>query len=265
MESEDAVEIAHGLDYAVALKVVLLHLAQIGGVAKCHDGPIRYGFAHDAGQQIQMMANDDVGIEGFQGLCQPAGKRRLERSGGVRFEVAVAGGRVGHGVGHAAHVERHLVGAEPHGSDLCSIWKGLDCLVVSIPQITAVCVPSNSSCSTVRARKMPLPVKSGFWAMTLRIFKMVPRFRFGIGCGRPIRKGGRPKWKTCLFFSIVAHCVFGRARGAVCAEMRERKTAKTIISAGGFSVGGCPFARLAACRPVLREMEKNPYIMSNFL
>ena len=82
-----------------------------------HTAPTGRALAHERRDEVEMVADHDVGGELLERLADARREGALEQPGHLRREVAVAGRRVGHHVGHPADVEGELRRVEPHGVD----------------------------------------------------------------------------------------------------------------------------------------------------
>ena len=98
---------------------MLAQLAQAGVVADPQDGDApgaRLNLLDRKGsEQVEVVADDDIRVEGVEGLAQALAVGALPCLEHGGREVAVARGGIGHLVGHAAEVEGQLGRVEDHG------------------------------------------------------------------------------------------------------------------------------------------------------
>ena len=114
MQTEHEIEPLDAGDDAVALKGMLAHLAQVARVAERGHRKIGKQLAHPRCEQVEMVAEDHVGLEGANGLAQAALERRAELRHHLGRHVAVARGAIGHDVAHAHNGKRQLSALKPH-------------------------------------------------------------------------------------------------------------------------------------------------------
>ena len=70
--------------------------------------------AHPGCEQVEVVAENDVGLEGANRLAQATLERRTELRHHLRSHVAIASGAVGHDIAHAHNRKRQLVALKPH-------------------------------------------------------------------------------------------------------------------------------------------------------
>ena len=93
---------------------VFAELTQVGTVALSKDRNLRIGFFHQCGQEVEMVAEDDIRLEFFHRLMDALAESRKQLTGHFFAHIAVTGAFVRHFVAHAANRKRHLVACIIH-------------------------------------------------------------------------------------------------------------------------------------------------------
>ena len=114
MQAKHEVKPLDAGDDAVALKGMLAHLAQVARMAERSHCKIGKQLAHPGCEQVEVVAEDHVGLEGAHGRAQAAFERRAELRHHLGRHIAVARGAIGHDVAHAHNGKRQLIALKPH-------------------------------------------------------------------------------------------------------------------------------------------------------
>lgn len=107
----------HGVRDALPHEIMLHELAKIGGVADGHETAMGQGLSGQRRHEIEVMADDQVGLHCPIRLLNGVAEGRLELPGHLLVHIPIAGRLVGHDVGHAADGKRQVVRLEPHRED----------------------------------------------------------------------------------------------------------------------------------------------------
>ena len=115
MKRKDGIEAANRRGNTIMGESMGQHLPNIGRMAHAAHGNPPHALAHQGAQQVQVVADDGIGLEGGDGMVDCRAKGLLEGCRHRRSQIAVACRGIGHHVRHAADAKRQLGRLERHG------------------------------------------------------------------------------------------------------------------------------------------------------